>query len=802
MTALEKALRNHLARAVKEARDLAEAAARAALEQLGVGEAGPPAHLAEWQRGLRRTLRAHGRQLGDRRDPKKETQEIECLAEEVAYEHWHRMLFARFLAENDLLMYPDPEQSVPVSLGECHDLAADEGARNGWELAARFAGRMLPQIFRADSPVFRLELPPEGQQGLEKLLANLPAGCFTADDALGWVYQFWQAKKKDEVNASEVKIGAREIPAVTQLFTEPYMVAFLLDNTLGAWWAGQRLSEDDWKTAQDEAELRAKAALPDMPLEYLRFVKQEDGAWRPAAGIFPGWPRRLAKIKVLDPCCGSGHFLAAAFEMMVAMRREVEGLSPAEAVDAVLRENLFGLEIDPRCTQIAAFNLALMAWRTAGYRELPPVNVACAGVGPNASDEEWLELATAAGPALNVLSREPVLNGLRNLYALFSEAPTLGSLIDPNRLKASLITADYETLAPYLEAALTTEQEEDAVHERAVAAAGMNRAAELLAGDYTLVATNVPYLGRGKQDERLKRHLEEHYAAGKADLATAIILRCLEFCDFGGSAALVTPQNWLFLTGYRQMRETLLELREWDLVARLGAGAFETISGHIVNVALSILTVTTPEESHEMAGIDVSSVNEPDEKAAQLRGDHPTDVALIPQADQTTNPDARISTREQTSGATSFGEYAECYQGVVTGDLERFRIKLWEVPAHADTWCSFRTSVSAPGKFDGLDSAIRWEKGRGQLHEYAAIARDQLHDMHESGNRAWSRPGIAINRMTDLRASLYLGEIFDNNVAVAVPNSPAHLPALFAFCLDSEFHNLVRSLDQTLKVTN
>ncbi|MCP4647351.1 MAG: SAM-dependent DNA methyltransferase, partial [bacterium] len=191
----------------------------------------------------------------------------------VAYEHWHRMLFARFLAENNLLMYPDPVDPVAVTLEECEDLAVDEGAKNGWELASRFAALMLPQIFRPNSPVFQLVLPPEHQQGLERLLTELPMEVFTASDSLGWVYQFWQAKRKDEVNASEVKIGARELPAVTQLFTEPYMVSFLLDNSLGAWWAAKRLSEEDLKNAKTEDELRAKAALPGVPLEYLRFVR-------------------------------------------------------------------------------------------------------------------------------------------------------------------------------------------------------------------------------------------------------------------------------------------------------------------------------------------------------------------------------------------------------------------------------------------------------------------------------------------------------------------------------------------------
>jgi hypothetical protein len=261
MLPLDKSLRNRLEKSIKEARDIAEEAARAALDQLGVKEAMAFEYLTLDERLLRRKLRAHGRQLGDMRDAKTKLQEIDCLVEEVAYEHWHRMLFARFLAENNLLMYPDPDDPIAVTLEECGDLASDEGAQNGWELAARFAARMLPQIFRPDSPAFELILPPEHEQKLEQLLADLDPEVFKSSDSLGWVYQFWQSKRKDEVNASEVKIGARELPAVTQLFTEPYMVSFLLDNSLGAWWAGQRLSKEDLKTAATEKELRQKAAL-------------------------------------------------------------------------------------------------------------------------------------------------------------------------------------------------------------------------------------------------------------------------------------------------------------------------------------------------------------------------------------------------------------------------------------------------------------------------------------------------------------------------------------------------------------
>ncbi len=176
---------------------------------------------------------------------------------------------------------------------------------------------------------------------LEKLLASLPEAVFTASDALGWVYQFWQSKKKDEVNRSEVKIGADEIAAVTQLFTEPYMVEFLLHNTLGAWWAGKKLAPKDAASAKTEDELRRKFSLPGVGWEYLRFTRGADGKsgpWRPAAGTFDGWPKNAAELKVLDPCCGSGHFLVAALHHLAPIRMAEEGLNAREAVDAVLRE--------------------------------------------------------------------------------------------------------------------------------------------------------------------------------------------------------------------------------------------------------------------------------------------------------------------------------------------------------------------------------------------------------------------------------------------------------------------------------
>ena len=441
MQALDKDLRSALEKTVKAARTVAEAAAHAAVDQLGVGHDKPEAFLNDDEKALRNRLRTHGKQLGDARDSKSTNptygkQEVQHLVQEVAYQHWHRMLFARFLADNNLLMY----DGVAVTIEECDELAPDEGAKSGWELAGKLAARMLPQVFKPGSPVFELTFAPEHQSELERLLKDLPDSVFKASDSLGWVYQFWQADNKERINKSEVKIGADELPAVTQLFTEPYMVSFLLHNSLGAWWATRH---------------------PDKPcpvnLDYFRTL--EDGT--PAAGKFEGWPDSLADFKLLDPCCGSGHFLVAAFLMLVPMRMASEGLSTKESVNRVLAENIHGLEIDPRCVEIAVFAVALEAWRypdasgrPLGVREIPAPNIACCGLKVAAKAQDWEALVPDEAPNAEYVRQE-----LRQLHASFSDAPLLGSLLDPARsLKNDLATSSFETLTALLRKALATER--------------------------------------------------------------------------------------------------------------------------------------------------------------------------------------------------------------------------------------------------------------------------------------------------------------------------------------------------------
>jgi len=776
MQPLDKALRSQLEKTVKAARTIAELAANAALEQLGVGHDKPEAFLTDAEKVLRNRLRTHGKQLGDERDSKSSNptygkQAVQHLVQEVAYEHWHRMLFARFLADNDLLMY----DGVAVTLEECDELAADEGAKSGWELAGKLAARMLPQVFKPGSPVFSLTFAPEHQSELERLLKDLPDDVFKASDSPGWVYQFWQADNKERINKSEVKIGADELPAVTQLFTEPYMVAFLLHNSLGAWWV-----------------TRYPGKPCPVELDYLRTL--EDGS--PAAGKFEGWPDTLAEFNLLDPCCGSGHFLVAAFLMLVPMRMAAESLGAKEAIDRVLADNLHGLELDPRCVEIAVFAVALEAWRypdasgnALGVREIPVPNIACCGLKVAAKAEDWEALVPDDAPNVAHLRL-----GLSRLHETFAQAPLLGSLLDPSKADTGdLFAADYRLLTDLLDKALATEYQPnlfddgDDRWELALSAQGLLEAARLLDARYHLVITNVPYLTRGKQEQALKDYCERHYAAAKNDLANAFLDRCLELAKGTGEGVvqIVMPQNWLSLPSYKEQRKSLLRGTTWLNLVRLGAGAFDAIGGEVVNVILFTVSNHHPTLQHCFTGINVSDSRSAASKTEEIKA---MSILTVNQMAQTRNPDERISL-ESTLGGDLLEKFAGAYQGIKTGDDPRFRRFFWEIASRYPEWKTIQGTVEETQNFGGMQGLVRWENEGRNLARLQGIA-------------AWGKPGVAVSLMSDIRVALFSAETFDSNVAVISPKNADNIAAVWSMCLAPGYSDAVKKLESGIKANS
>ena len=489
---------------------------------------------------------------------------------------------------------------------------------------------------------------------------------------------------------------------------------------------------------------------------------------------------------------------------------------------AVLQDNLHGLEIDQRCTQIAAFNVALTAWKMVGRPiELPPLQIACSGLALSATKQDWLRLAEGDQRLEGALDR---------LFNLFGQAPVLGSLIDPAGVGQDLFQADYEAAERFLDQAVAREDAGEEERERVVAAQGISRAAKLLAGEYDLVITNVPYLARGKQGTSLQAFAARCQPDAKADLATMFASRILRWLGGRGAQAVVAPQNWLFLTSYRKLRERLLGERTWRFVARLGPGAFETIGGHVVNVAMVVLSAERPAADWRMAGIDVSAQRgerptSAREKAELLRAQAEggqyspssvsrgassrqpafssqvapvstaVSVSLVEQAAQRKNPRSIVQT-EVSKGSELLGDHVDVRGGITSGDAPMFRRTFWEVGSgDSGRWTLQQSTVRESSLFAGRSFCLLWEGARGKLSRRTGGGGATI-----AGRFVWDRDGLAITYTGSCSGTLYGGEIFENVICVAVPVNPQHLPALWLFCESSELSRAVRRKNQKLSV--
>ena len=339
----------------------------------------------------------------------------------------------------------------------------------------------------------------------------------------------------------------------------------------------------------------------------------------------------------------------------------------------------------------------------------------------------------------------------------------------------------------------------------------MARAAELLAGEYTLAITNVPYLGSGQQSELLKDFAKGHYKEAKADLATIFVERMLWWLGGLGAAAAVTPQNWLFLTRYEKLREKLLRRRTWNMLARLGPGAFETIGGEVVNVALLVISSPKPSQVAAMAGIDVTLGKTPRDKATLLLGESLPGldegqadgaVRLASQTSQLSNTMSRILIEPLVSTST-LSDFASYHNGVQTGDYPQFGRCFWEIGVAGGDWALQQSTTKSSGIGAGKEHVFLWESGGGAFIRFlkARFGGDS-YGAWLRGLDVWGKRGISVSAMQELPVSLYTGTAFDNNVTVLVPEDEAQLSALWAYCISRQFAADVRIINPKLSVTD
>ena len=318
--------------------------------------------------------------------------------------------------------------------------------------------------------------------------------------------------------------------------------------------------------------------------------------------------------------------------------------------------------------------------------------------------------------------------------------------------------------------------------------------------------TNVPYLARGKQSEKLRAFCERHYSASKNDLATVFLERCLALCTEGGSASLVLPQNWLFLYSYRKLREKLLKTEIWNLFARLGPKGFRTPMWDF-NVQLLTLTRRYPayqgnalfggtnEGSGTVFGLDVSEFRTAGAKATELME---ADIRGVEQARQLKNPDARVVLRDLSDQAR-LDDYCTSIEGLTTGDLARFVGKFWEGTL-SGIWNPYIQNVHSTEHFGARTDRVFWENGNGVLSRFPSAHNFPSEIMHGKG--VLGKTGLRVTQMGKFPVTTYTGEVFGKNGATVVPDNPEHLAAIWCYCCSPEYNKEVRRVDQSLKVTN
>ena len=325
----------------------------------------------------------------------------------------------------------------------------------------------------------------------------------------------------------------------------------------------------------------------------------------------------------------------------------------------------------------------------------------------------------------------------------------------------------------------------------AVTAQGLCQGGRNLAGHFTLVATNVPYLARGKQNDFLKDYCKRVHDDAKGDLATCFVERCLSFCRSNGTTALVTPQNWYFLGTYRKFRQTLLRTASWNAVVKLGPSAFHDMNFWAATTAMSIVSHGVPCIEEGIHGWDVSQTRDPDAKAAMLMT---TSARSALQSSQLDNPDARIAVSAD-QGEQLLQGFANGYAGIQSGDYPRFGRCFWEMSEISNGWSVQLSTVEETGPYtQGREHILLWEGGNGELSRSPSA--------YIRGHSAFGRRGVLVSQMNKLPVCLYNGELFDNNCAVIVPLAEQMLPAIWSFCSSVTFHDSIRQIDQQVKVTN
>lgn len=390
---------------------------------------------------------------------------------------------------------------------------------------------------------------------------------------IGWLYQYYNTEPKDKVFADlkkNIKISAQAIPAATQLFTPDWIVRYMVENSLGRLWAeGHGKPDDaDWKYYLDEAEQEdpVKAELEKIRAEY-KNIQPEN-------------------IKIIDPCMGSGHILVYAFDVLIDIYRSC-GWGERDAAKSILRNNLYGLDIDRRAYQLAYFAVMMKA-RQYNRRICSPENQ------PNLAN-----FADVMGADTDMLS-----GSIRRFAEQFTFADTYGSLMTVTA-PADIDTA-FSDFMPTI--GLNMRQFDM-----------MMKIYKILSQKYDVVCTNPPYMGGSGMNAKLSEFVKSKFPDSKSDLFACFIEKCGQLAKPHGFYAMITQHAFMFLSSYENLRRKLM-LKTTVNMAHLGARAFDEIGGEVVQTTAFVMTGHIKDYKGTYARL-VDTVGENEKRDLFLSGD-------------------------------------------------------------------------------------------------------------------------------------------------------------------------------------
>lgn len=505
----------------------------------------------------------------------------------------------------------------------------------------------LPGIFGSAGVADLVPMPAATLRHLVQALDDDALNsCWTDDMTLGWVYQYWNDPEREALDAkinSGGKVERHEIASKTQMFTERYMVDWLLQNSLGPMWLamckkqgwtpavegdgtleGLEERRVEWRSRREAGEVELTALMPlhtGAERRWAYYVPQPI-----PGGAVTHVPESVRDLKLLDPAVGSGHFLVVAFDLLVALYRE-EARHRGEVgqarwtdtaiVERILEHNLHGIDLDPRAVQIAAAALWLKAKTVAPEAKPRQLNLVAANLRLSSlpdDDPALLELrreveretgipAALIDTLITALQGADHLGSLLKIDSAVDQAlrsmegqlgtvkPAQGDLMggfpeQRQRLTMSAVAAK-ESLLSRLEGFLARRTSGDDLGLRLRGeqlAAGVRFVRQVKEGAYDLVVANPPYQGTSKMAD--STYIEKQYPLGKADLYAAFLLRGLQLVREGGVSAMLTMRNWMFIKQYSGLREGLLEGHDLRALHDLSSGAFEEISAAQVVVSV------------------------------------------------------------------------------------------------------------------------------------------------------------------------------------------------------------------------